>query len=75
MPGAAALQIPAVAFSLARLARFGPWFPDVVVFLKPAVALAVDHNELKASPPEEVKAFAVGLAMELAGCFAPRIEG
>ena len=43
-------QMPALAFSLAILARFGPAAPGVEVFLIPAPALAVDQREPKASP-------------------------
>lgn len=46
-------QIPALAFSLARLARFGPWFVEVLDFLMPAPALAVDQREPNASLLEE----------------------
>lgn len=47
-------QIPALAFSFAMLARFGPGFvadEAPSAFLMPAVALAVDQREPKASPP------------------------
>lgn len=55
-------QIPALAFSLAMLARFGPgWFAfDALGFLTPA--LAVDQREPKASPePDAV----VGLLVDV----------
>ena len=48
---AVAPQMPALAFSLAILARLGPWLPGVVVFLMPAPALAVDQRDPKTSPP------------------------
>ena len=51
-----------MAFSLAKLARFGPCAP-VADFLMPAPALAVDHKLPKASPPPVAEA---GLAPGLA---------
>lgn len=43
-------QIPWLAFSLCKAARFGPWLPGVEAFLMPAPALAVDQRLPKASP-------------------------
>lgn len=45
--------MPALVFCFAKSANLGPWVPGVAVFLIPAVALAVDHREPKASPPAE----------------------
>lgn len=70
-------QIPALAFSLARLAKFGPWLDGVFVFLIPAPALAEDHSEPKASPPEEAEDLATGLVKELldwSNGFGPRAD-
>ena len=44
-------HIPWLAFSFAMLARFGPALLGVLVFLIPAVELAVDQRLLNASPP------------------------
>ena len=63
--GAGAPQIWVDAFSLCIAARPGPALAGVEVFLIPAPALAVDHNEPKASPPE-VDGFAAGLEKLLA---------
>lgn len=71
-------QIPALAFSLAMLARFGPWFADAPpTFLMPAVAEAVDQREPNASdaPAAEVveeEAFVV--AVEVGGLVDVRVE-
>lgn len=54
-------QIPALAFSLAILAKFGPLLAVEFDFWTPALALALDHNEPKASPPEGLDAAAAGL--------------
>lgn len=51
--GAFAPQIPALVCCFAKSASLGPWLPAVEVFLIPAVALAEDHKEPKASPPPE----------------------
>ena len=48
------------AFSLCIAARPGPALVGVADFLIPAPALAVDHNEPKASPPDD-EAFTAGL--------------
>lgn len=56
--------MPAVAFCFCMLARFGPELPGVGVFLIPALALAVDHKEPKASPPD-AEDFAGPFANEL----------
>ena len=69
--------MPALAFSFARLAKFGPWLDGVVVFLIPAPALAEDHREPNASPPDEAEDFAAGFAKELLDWrddFAPRAD-
>ena len=77
MGGAFAPQIPALVFSLAKSANFGPWLLDVDVCLIPAPALAVDHSEPKASPP--VEAFDCPVlfneGIELEGALAPEVEG
>lgn len=52
--------MPALAFSLAMLARLGPLLAVDEDFWIPAVALALDHREPKASPPEDLDA--AGLA-------------
>lgn len=57
---AGAPQIWVDAFSLCIAARPGPALVGVEVFLIPAPALAVDHNEPKTSPPDD-EAFAAGL--------------
>ena len=56
--------MPALVFSFARLARFGPC--EEPVFLIPAVALAVLQRLLKASPPP-----APALPALVAGLLAP----
>lgn len=56
---AGAPQIWVDAFSLCIAARPGPALVGVEVFLIPAPALAVDHNEPKTSPPGD-EAFAIG---------------
>ena len=43
--------MPALAFSLERLARLGPLFCEGEFFWIPALALAADQSEPKASPP------------------------
>ena len=62
---AGAPQIPALAFSLAILAKFGPWL-GVAGFWIPAPALALDQREPNASPPPDFLAaeMEVGLAVE-----------
>jgi hypothetical protein len=45
----AAPQMPALAFSLAMLARFGPLGAPPVFWI-PALALALDQSDPKASP-------------------------
>lgn len=50
--GAGAPQIPALAFSLAILARLGPLFALMDVFWIPALALAVDQSDPNASPDD-----------------------
>ena len=75
--GAGAPQIWVDAFSLCIAARPGPAVAGVEVFLIPAPALAVDHNEPKASPPD-VDGFAAGLEKLLAEVMAglaPEIGG
>ena len=57
---AGAPQIWVDAFSLCIAARPGPALVGVADFLIPAPALAVDHSEPKASPPDE-EAFTAGL--------------
>ena len=56
---AGAPQICVDAFSLCIAARPGPALLGVEVFLIPAPALAVDHNEPKTSPPDD-ETFAAG---------------
>jgi len=60
---AGAPQIPALAFSLAMLARLGPLLAPVFDFWIPALALAVDHSEPKASPEGFLAAGAAGFAV------------
>lgn len=60
---AGAPQIPALAFSLAMLARLGPLLAVELDLAIPALALAEDQIEPKASP----EGF---LAVELTGLFA-----
>ena len=50
--GAAAPQIPALAFSLAMLAKFGPLDAFEAGFWIPALALALDQRDPKASPDD-----------------------
>ena len=57
--------MPALAFSLAMLARLGPLFATGEVFCRPALALAVDQSEPKTSP--EALAAAGLLAAEVLG--------
>jgi hypothetical protein len=52
-------QIPALDFSFAILAKFGPL--AAAFFWMPAVALALDHKEPNASPPAAL--LAAGLAL------------
>lgn len=47
------------------LARFGPALLGVLVFLMPAVVLAVDHKELNASPPDDFAPLADLLALKV----------
>lgn len=61
LEGAGAPQMPALAFSLAMLARLGPLFVPVLDFWMPALALAVDHSEPKASPEGFFAAAEAGL--------------
>lgn len=56
---AGAPQMPALAFSLAILARLGPLLALALDLEMPALALAVDQSEPKASP--EGLAVAAGL--------------
>jgi hypothetical protein len=49
---AGAPQIPALAFSLAILARLGPLLAFADDFWMPALALAVDQRDPKASPDD-----------------------
>ena len=58
---AGAPQIPALAFSLAMLLRLGPLLALELDLVIPALALADDQSEPKASPE--------GLDAELAGLF------
>jgi len=60
---AGAPQIPAVAFCFCMAARLGPELPEVGVILMPALALAVDHKDPKASPPD-AEALAAGFENE-----------
>lgn len=46
---------------MAILARFGPLLAVELDFWTPALALAVDHSEPKASPPEGLGVAAAGL--------------
>ena len=48
-------QIPALDFSLAILAKFGPLFAEADFWI-PAFALAEDHREPNASPPDDFDA-------------------
>ena len=57
---AGAPQIWVDAFSLCIAAKPGPALVGVADFLIPAPALAVDHSEPKASPPDD-EAFTAGL--------------
>lgn len=60
--GAGVPQMPALARSLAMLARLGPLFTGVEAFWIPALALAADQSEPKASPPEDLDADGLWLA-------------
>ena len=60
-PAAGAPQIPALAFSLAILARFGPLPAGELDFWIPALALADDHSDPKTSPPPPAGLAAAGL--------------
>lgn len=74
---AGAPHMPAVAFCFCILARFGPELPGVEVLLMPALALAVDHSEPKASPLD-AEGLAAGFANELAELIdglVPGVEG
>lgn len=62
---AGAPQIPALAFSRAMLLRLGPLFAPVFVFWIPALALAFDHSEPKASPEGFLAVNAAGFAGEV----------
>lgn len=55
--------MPALAFSLAMLARLGPLLTDED-FWMPALALALDQSEPKASPPEDLDAAGLLVAPE-----------
>ena len=70
-------QIPWLAFSFCRLARFGPCV-GVVDFLIPAPVLAVFHRLPKASPPP-TEGLAAGfeklVADEGVGRLPPRAAG
>ena len=61
LPPVAAPQNPALLFSFARLAKFGPLLCAELLFAIPAVALAEVHKEPKASPLDDVAGFAAGL--------------
>ena len=75
LEGAGAPQMPALAFSLAMLARLGPLFVPVLDFWMPALALAVDHNEPKASPEDFLAAAEAGLLAVLEGEAREDMEG
>jgi hypothetical protein len=75
LEGAGAPQMPALAFSLAMLARLGPLFEPVLDFWMPALALAVDHSEPKASPEGFLAAAEAGLLDVLDGEATEDIEG
>lgn len=66
---AGAPQIPALAFSLAMLARLGPLLAFALDLEIPALALAVDQREPKASPEDLLAVLAAGLleVVEAAG--------
>lgn len=57
--------MPALAFSLAMLARLGPLFAFAFDFCSPALALALDHRDPKTSPFEDFDAAGLAAAGEL----------
>ena len=65
-------QMPALLFCFARLARSGPLF-GVPALGSPAVALAVDHREPKASPPLGLGALDSGLPSVAAVLEEPKL--
>ena len=71
---AGAPQIPALAFSLAMLARFGPLLAAALDLEIPAVALAEDQRDPKASPEDLDAVLAAGLLPVAEGVMPEEIE-
>ena len=66
--------MPALAFSLAMLARLGPLFAFALDFWMPALALAEDQREPKASPLGFLAVEAAGLFTVADGAVADEME-
>lgn len=71
---AGAPQIPALAFSLAMLARLGPLFAFELDFEMPALALAEDQSEPNASPLDFLAVEAAGLFVAVEGAAVDEME-
>lgn len=67
--------MPALAFSLAMLARLGPLLALEEDFCSPAVALALDHREPNASPPEDLDAAGLAAVEEVVAELKEEADG
>jgi hypothetical protein len=67
--------MPALAFSLAILARLGPLLAPALDLAIPALALAVDQREPKASPEGLEAVLAAGLLLAAEGVTPEEMDG